>query len=342
MARLEKDHYRTLNVHPSADADVMKAAYRVLVKKHNGDSDKMVALNAAWEILGDQTKRQEYDDARKAGAKKVGMYSLLEKIGEGGFGETWKVRHNALGTLACLKYAINVTPEDESLLLEEAKSMWELRHYSIPAIRDLVKMDDGKIALVMSYVPGPTLAQLVENNYPNGMDPEHVAWITERCLNVLYYLHHHGVIHGDVKPQNIIVEPEKHTVVMVDYGLSIVKPKRGTPTKGYTPYFAAPEQMAYNAATKEYEPSNTPPIPQTDLYGLGMTMIFALGGDVANVSIDGSKCPREMMNFIKSLIRRNPLKRPDVWENVNLCDTIRDVRMKDFGRVNSGMKPLNV
>ena len=59
----------------------------------------------------------------------------------------------------------------------------------------------------MSYVPGPTLEQIVEK--VGKLDAETVAWIVDRLLNALLYLHHHGVIHrGYIKPQNVIVQPE--------------------------------------------------------------------------------------------------------------------------------------
>jgi eukaryotic-like serine/threonine-protein kinase len=262
----------------------------------------------------------------------VGNYRLLNKIAEGGFGETYRAEHLVTGQLSCVKWAtgIDVDPETEALLVEEAKSMWDLRHYGIPAIRDLIRMPDKKLGLVMSYVDGLTLAQIIEKNYPSGIEPEHVAWITERCLNVLKYLHLHGVVHGDVKPQNIIIQPESHTVVLLDYGLSLIKPRAKTEAKGYTPYFCAPEQMDFKT-----------PIPETDLYGLGMTMIFALGGDVAHIKVPETT-PPAMCDFIKEMIRRDPMRRPKVWEKVDLCETIREVRTKDFGRVASGMKPLKV
>lgn len=324
------NYYKLLNVDAAADPDVVKAAFRALIKKYQSNDRMTRQLIEANEVLGDAAKRRKYDEAAKPKGRVIGNYTLLDKIAEGGFGETWKARHNDLGSLACIKLSLEVTPEDQAFLIEEAKNTWDLRHYGIPAVRDVVVMPDGKVSLVMSYIPGPTLAQIVEKHYPDGMDPEHVAWITERVLNVLKYMHHQGIVHGDIKPQNIIIEPEKHTVVLVDYGLACIRPTKKTEAKGYTPYFCAPEQVDFK-----------PPIPQTDLYGLGMTMIFALGGDVANVRISNTTPPR-MRDFIKSLVRLDPLRRPEVWSKVDLCEVIAEVRNEDFGRRASNMKPLVV
>lgn len=325
------DYYTMLGVHPKASDEVVKAAYRALVKKYNGDTKRLQQLNDANEVLSDAKKKAEYDKARvKPPGKVIGPYRILEKIAEGGFGSTYKAENIVLGTPVCIKHALNVSATDEAILLDEARTIWDMRHWGIPAMRDILRMPDDSLALVMSYVPGPTLAQIVEK-HPEGMDPEHVAWIAERCLNTLKYLHMHGVVHGDMKPQNVIVQTESHTVTVVDYGLAHVRPSSDGESKGYTPYFAAPEQIE----------GTSPIIPQTDLYGLGMTMIFALGGDVAHVKVP-STTPANMVSFIKKLIRRDPLQRPDVWQKEDLCESIKTVREKDFGRTASGMKPLNV
>jgi serine/threonine-protein kinase len=259
----------------------------------------------------------------------VGNYRILDKIAEGGFGITYKAEHVVLGSPVCIKHATHISPEDEELLFNEARAMWDLRHFGIPAVRDVIRMPDKSVALVMSYVPGLTLEQIVKKNYENGIEPEHVAWITERILNILKYLHFHGVVHGDVKPQNVIIQSESHTVVLVDYGLSAVKPSSSAKAKGYTPFFAAPEQLEGKTL-----------VPETDFYGLGMTMIYALGGDVEHIKVPDTT-PDGMCRMIKSFLRREVLSRPN-WNKEDLCETISKARVKDFGRAMSGMKPLKV
>lgn len=269
--------------------------------------------------------------AEKKNGKIIGEYRIVSKIADGGFGVTYRAEHLTLGTPVCIKHASHVSPADEELLLDEARAMWDLRHYGVPAVRDLIRLPDSSLALVMSYIPGRTVSEIRDLScHEHGMDPEHVAWIGERCLNVLKYLHmEHGVIHGDVKPQNIIVQNDTHTVVMVDYGLSQIKPTRSDTAKGYTPYFAAPEQVAGQI-----------PIPETDFYGLAMTMVYALGGDVVRIKVPEA-VPDPLCQFIKRLLRRDPLSRPR-WETEDLVETMRIVRRESFGRTHSNMKPLVV
>lgn len=326
------DYYKVLEVDPRACTEVIKAAHHALSKIHHEDKNDalMKQINVAGDVLLDDKRRKTYDEKLfKKDGKIIGEYRILEKVAEGGFGTTYKAEHLTLGSLVCIKHAHEVSPEDEALLLDEARTIWDLRHFGIPAIRDILRMPDGSLSLVMSYIPGPTLTQILEKN-EDGIDAEHVAWITQRILNILKYLHLHGVVHGDVKPQNVIIQPESHTVVLVDYGLSTLKPNRKSEAKGYTPFFAAPEQISGKA-----------PRPEMDLYGLGMTMIYAIGGDVEFVKVPGHT-PDEMCKFIKRLIRRDPESRPDVWQNEDLCDTIEEVRKADFGRSASGMKPLKL
>jgi len=171
----------------------------------------------------------------------------------------------------------------------------------------------------------PTLEQIVKK--AGKLDPENVCWIVERSVNALKYIHYHGVVHGDVKPQNIIIQPESHNIVLVDYGLSIIRPSSGSGAIGYTPYFASPEQERGDTL-----------LPESDFYSLGMTMIYALGGDIATKRVP-SNVPDPVCSLIKNLIKYDVSGRPN-WESEDLVDTIQTVRKKAFGRTNSGMKPI--
>lgn len=324
---MRTDLYAILEVSPRASEEVIHAAYRILAKNHKDDERKLRALNQAKDILLDADKRADYDKDRSGTGKVIGdKYKVQELIAEGGFGKTYKGEHIVLKTPVCIKHASSVSPQDEALLLEEAKAIWDLRHYSIPAMRDVLRLTDGSLALVMSYVPGPTLQEVIEKKV---LDSEHVAWITERILNALKYMHFHGIVHGDIKPGNIIVQPTSHTVVIVDYGLSLIRPGKGSMSKGYTPFFAAPEQLTGETL-----------VPETDFYGLGMTMIACLGGDVEHKKVPSHTTP-ELCELVRRLIRRDVLARPN-WESEDLCATIQKVREKDFGRRSSNMKPLPI
>lgn len=322
---MKKNYYDILEVSPRARPEVIKASYRALMQINHPDKGKTAraakVLNEAYSVLSKPKLREKYDkDRNKITGKVIGEYEILEMIAEGGFGKTYKARHVDLGTFVCIKHASRISPQDEEILLGEARSVWDMRHYAIPSMRSILRLDDGSLALVMSYIPGPTLDEILEKN--RKLDAEHVCWITERILNALMYLHYNGVIHGDIKPQNIIIQPDRHMLVLVDYGLAMSKPSVDSESKGFTPYFAPPEQI-----------SGLTLLPESDFYSLGMTMMYALGGDIEKKEVPSS-VPDLVCDFIKKLIRYDVLSRPR-WDDENLIETLQDIRKKVFGRSSS-------
>ncbi len=325
-----KKYYDLLEVSPKARTSVIDAAYKALMKEyhpdHGGDGKVARLLNEAKEVLLNDKKREKYDFNRNdLSGKVVGNYLITNLIAEGGFGKTYKGKHIISEGPVCVKYGHEISPQDEVILIEEARAIWDLRHYGIPSIRDLFKVDDEGLALVMSYIEGPTLEQIIQKT--KKLDAEDVSWITERALNILKYLHYHGVVHGDVKPQNIIVQPETHNVVLVDYGLSLIRPSVNDGSKGYTPYFASPEQIEGRTL-----------VPESDFYGLGITMIYALGGDIQKKKVPEST-PDQLCSFLKKLIVKDVLSRPS-WHKEDLFDNFQKLRLDVFGRNHSGMKKL--
>lgn len=318
------DFYSILEVTPKASHAVIEAAYNVLLNQFSDNKTILKKIKTASETLLDRDKREKYDTDRSSG-KIIDNYKIISQIAEGGFGKTYKAEHLISHMPVCLKHAHKISAQDEQLLIDEAASIWDLRHFGIPAMRNIIRLKDDSIALVMSYVPGPTLAEIIDEK--KSLDAEHVAWITERIINILKYLHFHGVVHGDVKPQNIIIQPENHSVVLVDYGLSLIRPSTKSSAKGYTPYFASPEQIRGQTL-----------LPESDFYSLGMTMIYALGGDIETKRVP-SNAPDELCAFIKSLIKLEILSRPN-WNKGDLQKQLSECREHCFGRKSSGMKKL--
>lgn len=322
------NYYDVLHVKPSASPAVIKAAASALLKTEHPDAHILEARDA----LLDPDSRADHDaELRALHENKIGNYKVVRKIAEGGFGRVYEGVHLLLGEKVCIKHNINVSDFDTQMFIKEAKVIWDLRHHALPAVRDMIVLNDGSCALVMSYIEGPTLFKVVEDYQAKRktIDPENAAWIMSRMLDALRFLHLNGVVHGDVKPQNVIIQKEKHTAVLVDFGLSAVKPKSSSKIEGFTPMFAAPETQV--------DPP-LPPVPESDFYSLGLTMIFALGGDPLKKEVP-AKVPAPLREFIESLIRFEVTARPN-WEKTNLLEDLRQVRIKAFGREHTNFKKL--
>jgi serine/threonine protein kinase len=313
--------YELLQVRDNASSDVIHAAWRARaaqVHPDNGGSSNLAAkVNEAKEVLLDKNKRKGYDAALD---KVIGNYRVVREIAEGAFGVTYEAEHLVLGEKACIKQSLEVSPEHNALLKKEAQLLWGIHHYALPTLRDFVDCGDGSLALIMSYVEGPNLFDIVQST--GGLDTENVSWMTQRLLNALHYLHFSGIVHGDVKPQNIIIKPEEHNAVLVDYGLSVKNSNHKTAPEGYTPMFAAPESL-----------DGKPPLPESDLYSLGASMIYSLGGDPSNKTYP-KRIPGEFIEFYDSLVKYNPMDRPN-WEKGDLIKKLSNIRQKVFGRRHS-------
>ncbi len=163
-----EDLFDILEVSPRASEEVVHAAFRALMVKHHpdrngGDDSRSKRISEAFSILSDPKARARYErDYMCLEGEVVGEYRILSTIAEGGFGCTYKAEHIVIGEPVCIKHCHNLDKFDEEILIEEAKAMWDLRHFSIPAVRGILRMPDRKLALVMSYIPGPTLARSVE------------------------------------------------------------------------------------------------------------------------------------------------------------------------------------
>lgn len=323
--------YQTLNVDPRASDEVIQAAFRVLANKYHpdhptGSVELFRGIDEARKTLLDSKKRKSYDKELSlglAGKKVIGSYEVVKFLAEGAMGRTYVVRHLLTKKLAVLKACLEVSPEHEEIMLNEARAIWDIRHYAFPAVREVIKLDDGALAIVMTYVPGPTIEQAV--NHLGPIDPKHVGWIFERLLAGLNYLHANGVIHGDLKPQNVILQPDSHGAVMIDFGLSMVKPTGRDSNIGFTAHFSPPEQLSVD---------RKPLIPESDLYALGMTMIYALTGKLAKRTDPAlKKTPDEIQKFLLNLTHPDILKRPN-WNN-DLLQTFGAIRVKCFGSRNT-------
>lgn len=165
-------------------------------------------------------------------------YEKIRRLGRGGGGEVWEVRDRATGRSYALKLLAEEASEREmDALVREAVALSGLEGLGVPRVIRFGRLpNSGRTYLVREVVEGESLEAFLSR----GADPRVAVEILARAAEQLTVLHRAGLLHGDVKPANVIVEPEG-SVVFVDLGLAAPWREGGSLAEGLTPRYAAPE-----------------------------------------------------------------------------------------------------
>jgi TolB-like protein/Tfp pilus assembly protein PilF len=159
---------------------------------------------------------------------RIGDYVILEHLGSGGMGQVYRATNTRLGNDAAIKIAARG-------LLGEGRQAARLSHPHICAVYDLVA-HDGRECLIMELVRGVTLEERLKGGpLPFAATLRYAAQIAD----ALAHAHDAGVIHGDVKPANIMIDAHGQVKVL-DFGVSRSIPGRGTGNTTTTPHSTAP------------------------------------------------------------------------------------------------------
>ncbi len=206
-------------------------------------------------------------------ARTIRDYQILRTLGIGGMGTTYLtvkkveglVPSRQLLVLKEMNADMTKIPKAQELFEREARVLASLNHPGIPKFFDFF-VEDGKKCLVMEMIHGQDLEKIVFTKGPVVMH-QAISWMIQTC-EVLDYLHNQDppVVHRDIKPANLMVQTLDRRIVVLDFGA--VK-EIGTPlgTCIGAPDYTAPEQ------------NRGEPLTQSDLYGVGATLIFLLTGE---------------------------------------------------------------
>ncbi|HKY36779.1 MAG TPA: sigma 54-interacting transcriptional regulator [Polyangiaceae bacterium] len=165
-------------------------------------------------------------------------YEPVRRLGRGGGGEVWAVRDRATGRSYALKLLAEEASEREmAALVREAVALSGLEGLGVPRVIRFGRLPGtNRPYLVREIVEGESLEAVLTR----GVDPRAALEILARAADQLTVLHRAGLLHGDVKPANLIVEPAG-TVAFVDLGLAAPWREGGSLAEGLTPRYAAPE-----------------------------------------------------------------------------------------------------
>src|SRR5689334_8264644 len=171
-------------------------------------------------------------------------YESLQRLGQGGGGEVWAVRDRVSGQTYALKVLAKDAGELElAALVREAVTLSGLEGLGVPRVLAFGSLAGGRRYMVRELVEGRSLDEMFDLSRLGGADSREWLEPLAHAADQLTALHRAGLLHGDVKPANVIVGPSRRGT-LVDLGLAAPWREGGTLARGLTPKYAAPELLA--------------------------------------------------------------------------------------------------
>ena len=249
----------------------------------------------------------------------AGRYSIDRELGRGGMGVVYLAREVHLDRLVAIKLLPPeraATPGLRARFLREARLAAKLSHPNIIPIHAVEETGEF-VFFVMSYVEGETLAQRVLTRGP--LPSAEGARVVREVAWALAYAHGQGVVHRDIKPDNVLLEGATNRVLVADFGIAGAFGDTGTRDIAGTPEFMSPEQALGN-----------PLDARSDLYSLGATAFYAFSGKLPltgethtevlakqvtepapPLASTGMPVPRKLAALVDRCLMKEPAQRPE-------------------------------
>ena len=257
-----------------------------------------------------------------AAGTKLGSYEILAPIGAGGMGEVYRARDTTLKRDVALKVLpsdFSDHPEREARFQREAEVLASLDHPNIGPIHGIVE-SGGARALALALIEGPTLADRIA---AGPVPPEEALAIARQIIDALEYAHERGVVHRDLKPGNVKINPDG-VVKVLDFGLAkVLEDEPPASLLGASPTLTLGHTRAGmilgTAAYMSPEQAVGRPVDRrTDIFSFGavlyemLTGLQAFAGNTAPDLLeavvksdpDWSKLPQSTVPAVRKLLRR--------------------------------------
>jgi eukaryotic-like serine/threonine-protein kinase len=209
--------------------------------------------------------------------RRLGAYQLSHKLGSGGMGVVYAAQHSLLQRMAAVKLIRNDIEDADTMkrFMAEAKLASELRHPNTVNVYDFGRSEDQMLYFAMEYLNGLDLAALMQRTGP--LPPSRAIFILQQVCASLREAHSRGILHRDIKPQNIMLceqGGEYDVVKVLDFGLACLAAgdARASETQLNqpigTPLYMAPERLQANSRVDA----------RSDIYCIGAVGWFLLAG----------------------------------------------------------------
>lgn len=272
------------------------------------------------------------------GTKLADRYQIISVIGHGGMGVVYKARHELMDRIVAIKMLkpqLIMDAQSAQRFQQEAKAASRLSHANVITLFDFGMTATGQPYLVMDYLPGTSLADLIKQEGRVGV--ERFLRICAQVCDALDHAHRHGIIHRDLKPGNIMLtvrDGEPDFVKVVDFGVAKILPFAGEDSQSVTrsgevfgsPVYMSPEQCVG-------EPLDV----RSDVYSMGVVMYEMLTG---RVPLRGKDIIQTIMMHKCDMPPRFSQVRPDLNLPERLETVVLNALQKDPCRRHQTMAEL--
>jgi hypothetical protein len=292
----------------------------------------MNAYHAALALSDFTTAMKEYLEAIKLDGRRfatfpVGKYIPSMILGTGGFGTAFLCKHKYMNTNVVVKaLSTDGLERDVNEVFAEAQALGQLNHSAIIRVQDCGYVDAGRKHrpfLVMDYFDAPTLREHVEKHGP--MTADELVALAEPVAAGLHAAHARGILHRDIKPDNILVKrladangKPRWEAKVIDFGLALrqqaVHSGQGS------------SKLAAAAGTVEYaSPEQLGRLPgvavgaRSDVYSFAKTCCFALFRTTAPLMKHWTSIPKPIAEVLERCLSERPEDRPKDMAIVNRC-----------------------
>jgi serine/threonine protein kinase len=192
----------------------------------------------------------------------IGRYSIVSVLGKGAFGVVYKAHDSELNRDVAIKVPLRRQASDAEIdeYLTEARTVASLDHRHIVPVYDVGKTPDGLCFVVSKFIPGGSLANEMRDSTRTPL--EAAAFIAE-LADALHYAHRRGLVHRDIKPDNVLLDETKRGMI-ADFGLALHDKDIGHgPAFAGTPRYMSPEQASNRSDLVD---------ARSDIFSLGLIL----------------------------------------------------------------------